>query len=141
MSDTATLAVWDAIDAVIRAGQSEPLTQLGNPILGPKRVYWGDAPPNAALGYVLFGTAPEDDLGFRNGQDGEAAEFTIHCWADTLPNANRLFRWVKGLLETKPAVTGFTVIEWEIRKGSEAPDAESTAWQVPMYLRVETLDA
>jgi hypothetical protein len=144
MEDTATNAVWDAIAARIAAGVNPPTTPgFGRPILGPERWYPnGQAPSSAVLGYFLFGQAPEDPAGNYNQEDGESGEFTIHCWADTKPNAQREYQWLKALLQSAPLVVdGFTVTELVIRKGAETPDATSTAWQVPMVLRVETLDA
>ena len=154
--ELATLDLWEAIEARVQAGIDLPIGPGGTAILdrpqwqdGPPwpRTYRGETEPNERNempppGYLLLGTVPEDPGGFLNGQDGTDAELTVHCWADTISNANRLARWFVAQIRSAPlVVAGHTVWNLVITKGRESPDPSGTAWQVPIYLTWGLLDA
>lgn len=145
MTDTATLAVWDAIAGAI-LGASDPPQCLsdarfyrdGDPALD-------DAPKGAdgrILGYFLFGQDFEDEAGFVN-QIGQASRYTIHCWANTPANASRLYQWLKRTLhDQRLTLAGNTMaVGIAMSKGGHTWDPDGTAVQVPAALTVETLAA
>lgn len=157
MSDTATIPLWDAIGALIDLGESPPVNANGDPILEqadpqiPGR-RWprfhrgvarnnskGSAPPP---GYFLLGMVNLTPAGGYNGETGEDGTVTVHCWAATPDDAERLYRWLHGLLHDQPiAVSGFGHPFGNLSKSGPTPDASGTAWQVIAVYTVDPEDA
>jgi len=150
VTDTAVLAQWDALAAVINTGPGMPTGEGPKgpvPLLSNQRVYRGRATGAPAPGpgscYFLLGAAPEPNAGYYGeGQDGQDGRYRIHCWADTITNANRLYQWLKRLIDGKRLpLEGFTMVEGgELVKLTDAPDDASSAWQVEAEWHAETIE-
>lgn len=150
MADSPTNPFWERLVKLIDAAPSPAfLDEDGNALLQTPRAYRGSVPADdqnryPKPGYFLLGSGPELPGGYYNSQVGVDGRYTVHCWADTQPNANRLYNWLRGLIEAalgtgSLAVAGHVVGDLSITKGTEAPDPTEGAWQVPMYLDVELL--
>lgn len=146
MPDSPTGPLWDALVAVIEAAPSPPVDASGRPIfLGP-RSYRGRAEPdeNGSLpgpGYFLLGMPVETEAGFYHepGQDGL---YRIHCWARTPDDAQRLYQWLKRLLQNVPlAVQGYRPVAGILSKSGPLPDATESAWQVQASYETEAMEA
>lgn len=149
---TATLAVWDAVVAVIVAEGVGPVDSQANDLLNDDRVYRnGEVPESAAnalidpedgRGYFLIGMAPESEAGFYNGEPGQLGLYRIHCWSRTPTNAERLYQWLKALLhDQRLTLDGHTQILGTVSKGNHSRDPSGKAWQVPANYDVETVEA
>lgn len=133
---TAGNLLWDVITARVKATPG-PVTPGGLPIFGPVKVYPdGTAPKTAVPGYLLYGQAPETPDGFMDGQAGLAGLYFIHCWADTKPNAVRLFTWLKQLILAVPLTLDNFDVDVTVSKDGEVADLTGSAWQVPARLTV-----
>jgi len=143
MTSTATIPLWDALGEAIDAGLNPPVTVdlIPQPILGTPRYYRGKVTGTPPAGYFLLGLvnlAP----GGEYMRTGEAATATIHCWATTPDEAEKLYRWLHGLVHEQPLdVTGFGTVTGSLRKTGPIPDATKAAWQVTAIYDVEPEDA
>lgn len=157
MADTATIPLWDALGAAIDAGADPPLDGLGRLILDPAwpRFYRGrvtadpvtgklpepDPVTGQMPGYFLLGLVDLVPGGSYNGETGEAGTATIHCWAATPDDAERLYRWLRGLLHDEPlVVAGFGTVTGQVSKSGPTSDAAGTAYQVTARYAVEPED-
>lgn len=144
MADTATLAIWDALAAAILAGDTPPTRLIED------RFYRdGEVPaqtPQDAVGkilsYFLLGQLVEGPGGFVN-QVGTTVRATVHAWASTPAHALRAARWLKLLLDgQRLTLDGFTVSGVvRVSLGGHAADPDGQAYQVPIGLDIETLEA
>ena len=133
---TAIGAVWDAIGAAIDAGVGPPL-ELATP-----RFYRdGEVPEDARLGYYLLGGPLEDPGGFY-GQPGNSGAYAIHCWAGTLSQAVRLYKWLEGLLQgSRLPYDGHAAWQCTVRVSGSGKDATSEARQIIARVELETVVA
>lgn len=135
MSDTATIPLWDAIGAVIDTGASPPS------FLGSPKFYRGAVKGTPAPGYFLLGLTTLAPGGSYNQETGEDGTVTVHCWADTPDNAERLARWLRALLQDQPlVVAGFGTVTGTVSKVGPVSDAAGTAFQSTLIYRVEPED-
>ena len=142
MSDTATIPLWDALGAAIDAGVDPPQSVSGSQILGDPRFYRmavkGTPPP----GYYILGLVDLVPGGQYNGETGENVSLTIHCWAPTPDDAEKLYRWLRRLVHLVPlAVQGFGTVTGQLSKSGPKPDATGAAYQVTAIYAVEPEDA
>ena len=140
MADTAVLSVWDALGVAIDQGVNPPTKPTGGQILGSPRFYRGVAPVGATLGYFLFGASGETEGAFYQ-QPGQDGSYRIHCWADTMTNANRLYRWLKQQVHDRILpLTDHTMLRGGLSKLTDQPDQDGKAWQVVAEYTVQSLE-
>jgi hypothetical protein len=144
MTDTATLAVWDAIAAAITAGIDPPVRLIEDRFYRDGEVP-AQTPVDAEdqiLSYCLLGQDFEGEAGYIN-QVGQTSRYVIHCWANTPTNASRLYQWLKRTLHGRRlTLEGHTMaVGITMTKGGHTPDPDGRAYQVPADLDVETLAA
>lgn len=142
MTSTATIPLWDALGSAIDAGTNPPVTADVIPaqILGSPRFYRGKVKGTPPPGYFLLGLVNLSPGG-EYMAPGEAGTVTIHCWAPTPDEAEKLYRWLHGLVHEQPLyVDGFGTATGQLRKTGPISDATGAAWQVTALYDVEPED-
>ena len=127
------VAGLDAIASVIATGANPPQG------LGEPRFYRdGEVPTDADVPYYLLGGVLEDPAGFYH-RPGSSASYRVHCWAETLTKALRLYDWLDGLLHDQTVVVdGHTVWRCKVRLVGNGMDATSTARQAIAEVTMES---
>lgn len=137
MADSVSPGLWDGVAVLINAAADPPA------FLGSPRFHLGEAPPNAPLGYVLFGQVGDLEAGYLNGQAGQAVRPRFHCWTPKPHQALALARWLKRVLHgVVIAVEGYEPVTL-LYAGQSGPtaDAGGRAWQVMQDYATEAMEA
>lgn len=144
MAELVAVPVWDALVTLLLSAPNPPTGKNSQPLLNADRIYRdGEVPESAELGYILIGTAIQPRGGFYNGQVGRTAMlFRLHCWSDTPTNAERIAAWLTALLDdARLTLDGHTMWQSQVTSLGHQPDANRTAYQIPLNWLVSTLQA